>query len=93
MKKYVFIDEYEQPNAIEDHEQFLKIITKLELFEDDSIIKTKNYLLDCKVEGEKRQSIIVITYDKYMFLLNDGICKAWTQINNIFYNPKFVDKE
>lgn len=78
MKKYVFIDEYEQPNAIEDHEQFLKIITKLELFEDDSIIKTKNYLLDCKVGGEKRQSIIVITYDKYMFLLNDGICKAWT---------------
>lgn len=78
MKKDVFIDEYEQPNVIEDYEQFLKIMKKLELFEDDDIMKTKNYLLDCKVGDQKRQSIIVITYDKDMFLLNDGICKTWT---------------
>lgn len=42
MKKDVFIDEYEQPNMIEDYEQFLKITKKLELFEDDDIMKTKN---------------------------------------------------
>lgn len=78
MKKDVFIDEYEQLNVIEDYEQFLKIMKKLELFEDDDIMKTKNYLLDCKVGNQKRQSIIIITYDKDMFLLNDSICKAWT---------------
>lgn len=53
MKKDIFIDEYEQPNVIEDHEQFLKITKKLELLEDDGIMKTKNYLLGCKVGVEK----------------------------------------
>lgn len=52
MKKDIFIYEYEQPNVIEDHEQFLKIMKELELFEDNGIMKTKNYLLDCKVGVE-----------------------------------------
>ena len=53
-------------------------------FEEDGIMKAKNYLSDCKVESNKYQSIIVIIYNKSMFLSNNGICKAWTQIGNIF---------
>ena len=47
-------------------------------------MKAKNYLSDCKVESNKYQSIIIIIYNKSMFLSNNGICKAWTQIGNIF---------
>ena len=67
---------------IEDQERFLKIMKELELylieFEEDSTMKTKNYLSNCKVGGDKRQPIIVITYDKCTFSSNHGIHKAWT---------------
>ncbi len=44
-------------------------------------MKDKNNSLDCKVEDEERQPIIVIPYDECTFSLNDGIRKAWTPID------------
>lgn len=55
---------------------------KLELylveFEEDNIMKAKNYSLDCKAEGNKYQPIIIIIYDKTIFSSNNSICKART---------------
>lgn len=49
---------------------FLKIIKDLELylieFEKDDIIKAKNYPLNCKLENNKYQLIIIIIYNEYM---------------------------
>ena len=91
MKKNVFIDRHKRPNVVEDQEQFLKIMKELKPylieFEEDSIMKAKNYPSDCKVRDAKRQPIIVITYDKCTFSSNDGICKAWTQIGKTFLRP------
>lgn len=53
-------------------------------FEQDSIMKVKNYLLNCKVRNDKRQPIIVITYNEYMFLSNNDIYKVRTWIVKIF---------
>lgn len=57
-------------------------------FGQKNIIKAKNYLLDCKIRVYKWQPFIVITYNERMFLSNDDICKAWTQIGNTFLQPK-----
>lgn len=80
MKKDVFVDKHKQSDIVENWEQFLKIMKKLEpylvKFKEDSIIKAKNYLSDCKIVGNKRWPIIVITYDEYMFLSNNSISKA-----------------
>ena len=52
---------------IEDFEQFLKIMKELEPylveFEQNGTMKAKNYLSDCKIEGEKCRPIIVIKHD------------------------------
>lgn len=45
-------------------------------FEIDDIIKAKNYLSNCEIEGENFQIIIDIIYDKYIYLLNDDIYKV-----------------
>lgn len=58
----------------------MKTIKELELylveFEEDDIIKAKNYPSDCKVRSDKRQPIIVITHNKCTFSLNNSIRKA-----------------
>lgn len=77
---------------VKDWEQFLKTIKKLESylveFKEDSTMKTKNYPSDCKIRGDERQPIIVITYDECTFLSNDDIYKTWTWIVNIFLQSK-----
>lgn len=92
MKKDVFVDGHEQPDVVEDREQFLKTMKELEPylveFEEDGTMKAKNYLSDCKVGGNERRPIIIITHDECMFSLNDGICKVWIQIGNTFLRPK-----
>ena len=42
-------------------------------FNEDSVIKAKNYLVNCTVREEKYCPIIVITYYKYIFFANDRI--------------------
>ena len=79
-------------DVVKDWEEFLKTMKELEPylveFEMDGTIKAKNYPSDCEVGGEDRRPIIVITHDKYAFLSNNGICKAWTRIGVTFFRPK-----
>lgn len=62
--------------------QFLKIIKEFELylieFRENNTIKVKNYFLNCKLKNDKHWLIIVYTYNKYMFWLNNSIYKAKT---------------
>ena len=51
-------------------------------------MKAKNYLLDCKVGGEERRLIIVITHDECTFSSNDGLCKTWTWIDDTYLRYK-----
>lgn len=50
-------------------------------FNEDDTIKDKEY-------PKIWQPIIGITYNKYIFSTNNSICKAWTQIGDIFLQPK-----
>ena len=45
-------------------------------FKVDATIEAKNYFSDFKVENDKYQLIIVITYDEYIFLSNIDIYKS-----------------
>lgn len=45
-------------------------------FEEDGLMKTKNYLDNCVVGGDILRPIIVITHDKCTFSANDRIQKA-----------------
>lgn len=80
MYKNVFIDNYEQPDVVEDQNYFLTKIEKLKLymieFNENGAKKAKNYPVNCAIKEEKRHLIIVITYDKCTFSANDGIQKA-----------------
>ena len=42
-------------------------------FSKNGIIKDKSYLLDQAIGGKNCRPIILITYDKYTFLVNNGI--------------------
>lgn len=57
MKKEVFVDGYKQLNIEKDQKQFLKTIKELkpylEKFKKESVIKAKNYLLNCKIKSNK----------------------------------------
>ena len=67
---------------VKKREQFLRIMKELKPylveFEENGIMKAKNYPLDCKVKSKKRWPIIVITYDECIFLSNDAISIAET---------------
>lgn len=62
---------------VEDREKFLNTIKNLEPylveFEENRLMKTKNYLDDCTVKGDVRYSVIVITYNECTFFTNNGI--------------------
>lgn len=79
MKKYknMFIGRYKQPDIVEDCKVFLEKIEKLKPyiieFNKNSIIKSKFYLLDYMVRDNNWPSIIVITYDEYIFFIDNRI--------------------
>lgn len=58
IKKDVFVNEYEQPDVIEDRERFLKIMEELKPymveFNKDGIMKDKKYPLDYIVDRRIR---------------------------------------
>lgn len=76
----MFVDGHKQPDVVKDCERFLKTIEKLKLyiveFNEDGIIKDKEYSLNCAVSGGICQPIIVIIHNKYMFFANNNNCKA-----------------
>ena len=90
--KDVFIDRYNQVDVMQDCKNFFKRLKELKLymveFEEDSTMKLKIYPSDCTVRGDKWCSIIVITYDKYIFFTNNRIWKTWTWKRDIFLRSK-----
>lgn len=77
VRKDIFVDQYKQLDVVEDCVNFLKKMEELKLymieFKEDS---TKIFLLDCIVEDENWQHIIMIIYDKCTFFANDSIWKV-----------------
>lgn len=69
---------------VEDCQKFLKIMKNLKLylikFEEDRSMKTKNYLDNCTIGNNICQLVIIITYDKYIFFINNEIQKIWTYV-------------
>ncbi len=92
MRKDIFIDGHKQSDIIEDCKNFLTKIEELKPymveFEEDNTIKSKAYPSDCAIGGNERWPIIVITYDKYTFSVNDGIWRSWTEKRDAFLQPK-----
>ena len=74
--KNVFIDKYKRPDVNKNHKKFLKIIKKLGLyfieFNKINEIIPKIYPTDCKIRRDQHWPIIVIIYNKCIFLSNDG---------------------
>lgn len=62
---------------MKDQNCFLTKIEKHKLyiikFNKDSVMKTKYYLVNYKIEEKKRLLIIIITYNQYTFFANNGI--------------------
>lgn len=45
-------------------------------FNEDKIMKNKEYWLDCAIKSINRRPVIVITYDESIFSINNDIQKA-----------------
>ena len=75
IRKNVFVDGYKRSDVVEDQKVFLKIMKEIKLylveFDHKGKMLSKTYLFDCKVEGEDRQPIIIITHDECTFSSND----------------------
>ena len=86
IKKNVFIDRHKRPNIVQDCENFLKVIKKLEPyfvgFNKDETIKDKEYLHDYIIENANRRLVIIITHDKSIISTNNNIQKAWIKRDN-----------
>lgn len=69
-------------NVVEDCTNFLRKIKELKSyvveFNKDGSMKPNVYPLDFAVKDKNQRSIMVITYDKYIFSTNDDLQKAWT---------------
>lgn len=61
-------------------------------FKEDSKIKPKAYPLNCVVEKDEYQFIIVITYNKCISSANNRIQRAQTQKKIHFYDLKVENK-
>ena len=92
MKKAVFVDRHERPDVVEDRTNFLKLIKDMEPylieFNTNGTMKDKAYPPGCAVNSDNRRSVIVITHDECTLSANDGIQKAWTQIEETFLRAK-----
>ena len=83
VRKEVFIDSHKWPDIVEDWNRFLTKIEELKSyiveFNEDGVMKAKDYPVDCKVEGKECRLIIVITHDECTFSANNKVQKAWTR--------------
>jgi hypothetical protein len=59
-------------------------------FNEDGTIKDKAYPLGCEVYGSESRPIILVTHDEATFSANDGICRAWMDMNGeaTYLRPK-----
>ena len=92
VKKDVFVNGHKWSNVREDCKRFLNKIKELKLylveFNETNIIKNKTYLLNCIVWDGDCRPIIIITYNKCIFMVNDDICKTWIKVRDTFLYPK-----
>lgn len=93
MKKDVFINGLD---LIEDIKKFLNKIKNLKPylieFNKNDTIKDRIYVLNCIIVDEDYQLVIITTYNKYIFLINNSICKIWTRVGDTFYISKIENK-
>lgn len=80
MDKDIIIEVYERRNVIKDCANFLKKMDKLNSFwikfNEDDTMKSKVYFFNYIIRGKNFWPIIIITYDKYIFLANNKIQKV-----------------
>lgn len=92
VRKDMFVDGHERSDIVEDSTNFLRRMEELKPymveFDENDVMKPKVYSSDCAVRGENRRPIIVITHDECTFSANDGVQKAWTQIEDAFLRLK-----
>lgn len=48
-------------------------------------MKTKEYYIECVVEVDEHQPIVIITHDKCTFFVNDKVQRVWTRERDISY--------
>ena len=69
--------------------KFLNKIKKFKLylmkFYKDNIMKNKICLFNYIINNKNCQLIMIIIYNKYIFLINNNICKAQIKVRNTFY--------
>lgn len=62
---------------MEDYANFLKVIEDLKFymveFKEDETMKPKVYLNNYIVEDPNQRLVIIITHDKYIFFVNNGV--------------------
>lgn len=79
--KDLFVDRDKQLDVIENCANSLRKIEKFKSyiveFNQNRAIKPKMYLSDFIVERQDCQPVIVITYNKFIFSVNDKVLKAW----------------
>lgn len=79
MQKDVFIDGYKPSDIIKDQKNFLqkiKLKSYKEGFDKNGAMKSKIYLVNCIVEEINWQLVIIITYNKCIFSVNNKLQKA-----------------
>lgn len=75
--KDIFIDGHKRLDLVKNFANFLKQMKELKpflvKFNKDNIMKSKVYLPNCIIKGRNFWSIMIITYDEYIFFAKDKI--------------------
>ena len=97
IKKEVFFNGYKWPDMVEYWAQFLKKLealgSYLVKFYNNSSMEKKAYFLDCAVNGPNKRPVILITYDKSIFLANNSRYQVWLKKTDAFLHPKKRKKD
>jgi hypothetical protein len=81
VKKTVFIEGHEHPDVFQDWNALVRTSNYLVEFNGDGTIKDKVYHLGCEVYASESRPIILITHDEATFSANDGIRRAWMEMD------------
>ena len=80
VKNTLFIDKHKRPNIVENCKKILNAMKDLEPylveFKEKGLIKRKKYMDNCKIGGDKRCFVNIITYNEFIFFANNEIWKA-----------------
>ena len=80
--KDVFGNEYEWSDIVKNHANFLRRMEEIKPyiveFDQDGAMKPKVYFFDYAVGRQNRWFVIIITYNKCTFSVNNRVQKTWT---------------